>query len=76
MRNPIIEATIDEVIEKSLYTADFKNAFKQFVKNKFDHNAKEGDLKRVLSILDIDVDMPNEDSPAHWVDKIQEGIEK
>lgn len=52
MRNKIIEATIDEVIEKSSYSADFKNAFKQFVKNKFDDNSKVSDLKRVLSLLE------------------------
>lgn len=52
MRNKIIEATIDEVIEKSSYSADFKNAFKQFIKNKFDDNSKESDLKRVLSLLE------------------------
>lgn len=51
MRNKIIEATIEEVIDKSSYPDDFKKAFKQFVKNKFDDNAKESDLKRVLSLL-------------------------
>lgn len=51
MRNKIIEATIEEVIDKSSYLDDFKKAFKQFVKNKFDDNAKESDLKRVLSLL-------------------------
>lgn len=52
MRNKIIEATIEQVVEKSAYSADFKMAFKQFVKNKFDDNAKESDLKRILSLLD------------------------
>lgn len=52
MRNKIIEATIDEVIEEISYPIDFKNAFKRFVKNKFDDNAKESDLKRILSLLD------------------------
>ena len=51
MRNKIIEATIEEVIDKSSYPDDFKKAFKQFVKNKFDDKAKESDLKRVLSLL-------------------------
>ena len=51
MRNKIIEATIEEVMDKSSYPDDFKKAFKQFVKNKFDDNAKESDLKRVLSLL-------------------------
>lgn len=54
MRNKIIEATIEEVIDKSPYPSDFKKAFKQFVKNKFDDNAKENDLKRILSLLNED----------------------
>ena len=55
MRNKIIEATIEKVIDKSPYPSDFKKAFKQFVKNKFDDNAKENDLKRILSLLNEDV---------------------
>ena len=51
MRNKIIEATIDKVVDESNYPSDFKKAFKQFVKNKFDDNAKESDLKRILSLL-------------------------
>ena len=51
MRNKIIEATIDKVVDESNYPSDFKKMFKQFVKNKFDDNAKESDLKRILSLL-------------------------
>ena len=51
MRNKIIEATIDKVVDESNYPSDFKKAVKQFVKNKFDDNAKESDLKRILSLL-------------------------
>jgi len=51
MRNKIIEATIDNVVDASNYPADFKKAFKQFVKNKFDDTAKESDLKIILSLL-------------------------
>ena len=51
MRNKIIEATIDKVVDESNYPSDFKTAFKQFVKNKFDDNAKESDLKTILSLL-------------------------
>lgn len=54
MRNKIIEATIDKVVDESNYPSDFKKAFKQFVKNKFDDNAKESDLKRILSLLNED----------------------
>ena len=52
MRNKIIESTIDNVIDSTSYPIDFKNALKQFIKNKFDDNAKEGDLKRVLGLLE------------------------
>lgn len=52
MRNKIIETAIDEIIENSQYSPDFKSAFKQFVKNKFDGNSKDSDLKRVLILLD------------------------
>lgn len=51
MKNKTIESTIDKVIDNSNYPSDFKNASKQFIKNKFDNNAKENDLKRVLSLL-------------------------
>ena len=49
MRNKTIEATIDRVIDSSDYPSDFKNAFKQFIKNKFDDNSKESDFKRAGS---------------------------
>lgn len=51
MRNKIIEATIDKVVDESNYPSDFKKAFKQFVKNKFDDTAKESDLKIILTLL-------------------------
>lgn len=54
MRNKIIESIIDEVVNKSKYSEDFKSAFKQFIKNKFDDNAQESDLKHILSLLDDD----------------------
>ena len=51
MRNKIIEATIDKVVDESNYPSDFKKMFKQFVKNKFDNISKESDLKVALSLL-------------------------
>ena len=51
MRNKIIEATIDKVVDESNYPSDFKKMFKQFVKNKFDNISMESDLKVVLSLL-------------------------
>ena len=44
------------------YPSDFKNAFKQFIKNKFDNNAKENDLKRVLSLLPDETEDDNNEN--------------
>lgn len=51
MRNKIIEKTINNVVDESDFSLDFKNAFKQYVKNKFDNNASESDLKRILTLV-------------------------
>ncbi len=51
MRNKLIETTIDDVVNQSEFSSDFKTAFKQYVKNKFDNNASESDLKRILTLL-------------------------
>ena len=53
MRNKIIEATIDRVVDESENSEDFKSMFKQYVKNKFDDNESENDLKRVLSLIEV-----------------------
>lgn len=58
MRNKIIEAAIDAVVNESEYSTDFQAAFKKYVKNKFDDNATESDLKRVISLID---DEPEEE---------------
>lgn len=52
MRNKTIEQTIDRVIDESKTSSDFKSVFKMYVKNKFDNNASEGDLKRALSLIE------------------------
>lgn len=54
MRNKIIENAIDSVVNASSTSSDFKLAFKQYVKNKFDANAKENDLKQMLMLLEDD----------------------
>lgn len=54
MRNKIIESIIDTVVDESTYSEDFKSTFKRFIKNKFDDNAQENDLKHILSLLDDD----------------------
>ncbi len=60
MRNKIIEKIIDEVIDETNYSFDFKSVFKMFIKNKFDDNAQERDLKQVLSFLN-DTDLEEYD---------------
>lgn len=54
MRNKIIESTIDSVVNASNTLPDFKLAFRQYIKNKFEDNAKESDLKRILTLIDDD----------------------
>lgn len=54
MRNKTIENTIDKVVDESSYSDEFKAAFKRFIKNKFDDNAKETDLRYILSLLSDD----------------------
>lgn len=51
MRNKTIENAIDSVVNATSYSSDFKAAFKRYVKNKFEDNATENDLKRVLSFI-------------------------
>lgn len=52
MRNKIIESTIDSVINASNTSSDFKSAFRQYIKNKFEDNAKESDLKWILTLIE------------------------
>lgn len=52
MRNEIIESTIDQILDKTKYTDEFKKVFKQFIKNKFDNNVSDGDLKRVWNYIE------------------------
>lgn len=40
MRNKIIENAIDSVVNASNTSSDFKLAFRQYVKNKFDDKPK------------------------------------
>ena len=54
MRNKIIENATDSVVNASNTSSDFKLAFRQYVKNKFDDNAKESDLKRILTLIEDD----------------------
>lgn len=52
MRNKIIDEVISEVIDATEQPQEFKNAFKQFIRNKFDGNASDNDLKTVLSMIE------------------------
>lgn len=52
MRNKIIEQTIDKEIESSMHSSEFKVVLKKYIKNVFDNNVGENDLKRALSLID------------------------
>lgn len=52
MRNKVIENVIDDVVDQSPHSAEFKKAFKQFIKNRFDGNDADGDLKTVISYIE------------------------
>ncbi len=52
MRNKTLEKVIDEVVDMSDQPKEFKSALKQYVKNKFDGNATDNDLKTVLSLVE------------------------
>lgn len=52
MRNKIIEQTIDSVINASNHSSDFRTVFKKYIKNVFNNNASENDLKRALSLIE------------------------
>lgn len=52
MRNRIIDEVINEVIDAEEQPQEFRNVFKRFIRNKFDGNASEGDLKTVLSLIE------------------------
>ena len=52
MRNKIIEQTIDCVIDASNHSSDFRTVFKKYIKNVFNNNASENDLKRALSLIE------------------------
>lgn len=58
--NKIIESVIDQIVNESDYKSDFKSVFKRFVKNKFDDNASESDLKHVLACIEDEEDNSNE----------------
>ena len=49
--NKIIEAAIDDVIDKSDCPMDFKSTFKRYVKNVFNNKRMENDLKEPFPFL-------------------------
>lgn len=56
MKSEIIEHAIRSVVNESEYSEEFKKAFIQYVKNKFENNATENDLKVVLSFIEVKED--------------------
>ena len=68
MRNKIIEAAIDAVVNESEYSPDFKAAFKKYVKNKFDDNATESaspTYSKLCSRRSSEVDVDNVETHTH-----------
>lgn len=53
MRNKVIENAIDRIVDQSHYSTEFKKAFKQYIKNRFDGNAADIDLKVVLNYIEV-----------------------
>lgn len=59
MRNLIIDEVISEVIDTIEQPQEFMTALKQYIRNKFDGNASDNDLKTVLSMIEpSEVSMP------------------
>ena len=59
MRNKIIDEVISEVVNNINQPEEFKRAFKQYIRNKFDGNASDNDLKTVLNMIeDSEVNAP------------------
>lgn len=52
MRNMIIDEAINDVIDASSHSREFKVALKQYIRNMFDGNAKENDLRTVLNMIE------------------------
>lgn len=53
MRNKIIESTIEQIVGQSSISADAKSILKQYIKNKFDDNASDSDLKQALAFIEV-----------------------
>lgn len=54
MRNKIIEDTIERVVAQSQISPDAKSVLAQYIKNKFDNNAGDIDLKQALDLIEVD----------------------
>lgn len=52
MRNKTLEAVVENVIKNSDLSKDAKSPFIAYVKNMFEGNAKDEDLKSILSMID------------------------
>lgn len=53
MRNKIIESTIERIVDQSQISSDAKATLKNYVKNKFDNNASDNDLKQALEFIEV-----------------------
>lgn len=54
MRNKIIEDTIERVVAQSQISSDAKSVLTQYIKNKFDNNVSDSDLKQALALIEVD----------------------
>lgn len=54
MRNKIIEDTIERVVAQSQISSDAKSVLAQYIKNKFDNNVSDSDLKQALALIEVD----------------------
>lgn len=54
MKNEILEKVINDVVNNTSESEEFKSAMKAYIKNKFDGNADDNDLNTVLSLIQED----------------------
>lgn len=54
MRNKIIEDTIERIVAQSQISSEAKSVLTQYIKNKFDNNVSDSDLKQALALIEVD----------------------
>lgn len=64
MRNKIIDDVISEIVDNANVSHEFKVAFKQYIRNRFDGNVTDSDLKTVLNMIDSPEDIIHENDDS------------